>query len=98
MSSLEDLRASQDRDLRRVGIPMVVALRDEAEPSGEAGPPSSGAGSAHLADGRRIAAHLDELRADLAADQRDGDMGVVASLLTVAAYIDFGTAHHEDPR
>lgn len=81
MSALELLRRSQDRDLAGEGIPMALALLDEV--GDESAPGAGGAGSAGDA---ALVAHLDALRAELAPDQRDGDLGVIASLVTAAAF------------
>lgn len=72
------LRRAQDRDLAGEGIPMALALLDEtgAEPGQQA--PSEGDAA--------LVAHLDALRAELAAGQRDGDLGVIAALVTAAAF------------
>lgn len=80
MSALELLRRSQDRDLAGEGIPMALALLDETgDQSGDAPAAPSAADAA-------LVAHLDALRAELAPDQRDGDLGVIASLVTAAAF------------
>lgn len=82
MSALELLRRSQDRDLAGEGIPMALALLDEVHEVVET---PSGGSTASPADAALVA-HLDALRAALAPDQRDGDLGVIASLLTAAAF------------
>lgn len=77
---VRELRAAQDRDLRNVGIPMYLVLQDET-----GGPPP-----AAPAQPDPLAAQLDRLRATVAPTQRDEDLGVVVSLLTLAAHLDFG--------
>lgn len=84
MSSLDDLRASQDRDFGQEGIPMLLALFDETgglppvvtepEPVGD--------------DARQLTALLDRLRTDLAPTRRDDDLGVTTTLLAVAGWVD----------
>ncbi|MEP6852084.1 MAG: hypothetical protein ABJA87_05430 [bacterium] len=100
---LDDLRASQDRDLRRVGIPMILALCDETagQPGRGDGPVSSAdppPNAATVADGQQLVTRLDVLRTDLAPGQRDDDLGVLVSLLTVAAHLDFGKGNEEERR
>ncbi|MGQ7296238.1 hypothetical protein [Quadrisphaera sp. KR29] len=82
--ALELLRRSQDRDLPTEGIPMALALLDETGTGGTAGerPPAPAPSPADAA----LVAHLDALRAELAPTQRDGDLGVIASLVTAAAF------------
>lgn len=79
MSALDDLRSSQARDFGAEGIPMVLALVDETVAQGNADAEPSEATSG-------LVRRLDELRATLAPDQRDGDLGVTATLLALAAW------------
>jgi hypothetical protein len=74
------LRAAQDRDFGREGIPMVLALI-------RVGPGSTPAVSdpARLADGARIAAALELVRADLFPTQRDADLGCLITTLQAAS-------------
>lgn len=82
-TALELLRRSQDRDLAGEGIPMALALLDETgAPAAASAAPDRPASPADAA----LVAHLDALRAELAPDQRDGDLGVIASLVTAAAF------------
>ena len=84
---LQTLRESQDRALHMEGIPMLIALADER---GSATPPAVGGADdpRHAA----VVARMDHYRSALAPSQRDTDMGVIASVLTVAAYEDFDRA------
>jgi hypothetical protein len=81
----DDLRRAQDRDYAAEGIPMVLALVSEVDPI-----PDPTAGVAE--QGAALAAELDRYRDRLAPRQRDGDLGVTASVLQAVAYADF------DPR
>ena len=74
------VRRAQDRELDREGIPMVLALVDCA------GPPEP---AAERADGPGLAATMDAYHSALAPDQRDGDLGIVHTILTVVAHEDF---------
>lgn len=76
------LRESQDRRLEREGIPMVVALVSEVSPD----PTVSGAPEQ---DGVELSRRMDAMRDSLAPNQRDGDMGVLISVLQAVAYADF---------
>ena len=80
---LQALRGSQDRALHVEGIPMLIALADERD--------GSAVLAANAGDPRHAAvlARIEHYRAALAPSQRDSDMGVIASVLTVAAYEDF---------
>lgn len=78
------LRESQDRALEREGIPMYLALVREGD-----APPFPAAAAADRAFGADLAARLDDQRARVAATQRDGDMGVLITLLAATAYGDF---------
>jgi hypothetical protein len=82
---LQTLRESQDRALHMEGIPMLIGLADE-----RAGGETTTA-AADAVDPRHAAvlARIDHYRAALAPSQRETDMGVIASVLTVAAYEDF---------
>ncbi len=84
---LADLRRAQDRDLPTEGIPMALALVDETG-AGPAGPPVGAPPVAVGAADTALAARLDGLRAALAQGQRDGDLGVTASLLTAGAFLE----------
>ena len=82
---LQTLRESQDRALHMEGIPMLIGLADErgrTVPAADAGDPRHAA----------VLARIDHYRAALAPSQRENDMGVIASVLTVAAYEDFDRA------
>lgn len=84
---LQTLRESQDRALHMEGIPMLIALADERDP----GMPAV----VERTDDPRHAAvvtRMDHYRSALANSQRDTDMGVIASVLTVTAYEDFDRA------
>lgn len=82
-SDLAVLRECQDRRLEREGIPMFLALVDERPGRQLPLPPMR-----HV-DGETVALQLRDLRARLAGSQRDGDLGLVVSLLQTAAYVDF---------
>lgn len=75
---LAALRASQDRDVEREGIPMVLALVDmtggSAPRTGEPG------------EGPDLAGRLAATWKDLAAHQRDDDLGAVQSVLGAVAF------------
>ncbi len=80
---LQTLRESQDRALHMEGIPMLIGLADER---------GAGAVLAAATDEPRhaaVLARIDHYRAVLAPSQRETDMGVIGSVLTVAAYEDF---------
>lgn len=79
-TAVHELRAAQDRDLRNVGVPMYLVLQDETGAPPVAAP----------AHPDPLATELDGLRATLAPTQRDDDLGVAVSLLTLAAHLDFG--------
>ena len=66
---------------------MLIGLADERGDGGNARP-------AVVQDPRHAAvlARIDHYRATLAPSQRENDMGVIASVLTVAAYEDFDRA------
>lgn len=81
---LQTLRESQDRALHMEGIPMLIGLADERG-AGPAVDVAAGADARHAA----VLARIDHFRAALAPSQRETDMGVIASVLTVAAYEDF---------
>lgn len=80
---LQTLRESQDRALHMEGIPMLIGLADErgtsVVPAADADHPRHAA----------VLARIDHYRATLAPSQRETDMGVIASVLTVTAYEDF---------
>ncbi|TNM60677.1 hypothetical protein FHN55_18045 [Streptomyces sp. NP160] len=78
--ALQLLRRAQDRDLAGEGIPVALALLDETGAD-----PAAASAVASPADAALVA-QLDALRAELAPDQRDGDLGVIASLVTAAAF------------
>lgn len=81
---LETLRESQDRALHMEGIPMLIGLADERGGSFLAAADADD--PAHAA----VLSRIDHYRTALAPSQRENDMGVIASVLTVAAYEDFG--------
>ena len=78
------LRESQDRALEREGIPMYLALVREGD-----APPFPEVEAPAVEFGSGLAGRLDDHRAALAPSQRDGDMGVLITLLAAAAYADF---------
>ena len=80
---LQILRECQDRALHREGIPMFLALSDERNATVPA--PASRAHSA-------VVRRMEGLRQALAPTQREDDMGVVLSIITVAAYEDFDSS------
>lgn len=82
---LASLRESQDRALHMEGIPMLIGLADERGAAGSAVRAADAADPRHAA----VLARIDHYRAVLAPSQRENDMGVIASVLTVAAYEDF---------
>jgi hypothetical protein len=82
---LQTLRESQDRALHMEGIPMLIALADERGPGRNTVPAAEAVDPRHAA----VLARIEHYRAALAPSQRDADMGVIASVLTVAAYEDF---------
>lgn len=82
---LASLRESQDRALHMEGIPMLIGLADERRPVEPAGSATDVGDPRHAA----VLARIDHYRAVLAPSQRETDMGVIASVLTVAAYEDF---------
>lgn len=81
---MDVLRESQDRALEREGIPMYLALVREGH-----APPFPVAEAPAVEFGAALAGRLDDHRAALAPSQRDGDMGVLITLLAAAAYADF---------
>ena len=83
--ALQTLREAQDRALHMEGIPMLIALADQR--GGEKQAAGTDAGDPRHA---AILARIDQYRAALAPSQRENDLGVIASVLTVAAYEDFG--------
>ena len=82
---LQTLREAQDRALHMEGIPMLIALADQR--GGEKPAAGTDTGDPRHA---AILARIDQYRAALAPSQRENDLGVIASVLTVAAYEDFG--------
>lgn len=80
---LQTLRESQDRALHMEGIPMLIGLADERGASVIV--PADADDPRHAA----VLARIEHYRAVLAPSQRETDMGVIASVLTVAAYEDF---------
>jgi len=78
----DDLRRAQDRDYAAEGIPMVLALVSEVAPIPDPEPATVDRGAA-------LGSDLDRYRAALASRQRDGDLGVTASVLQAVAYADF---------
>lgn len=84
-SELASLRESQDRALHMEGIPMLIGLADERGAARSAVHPADVGDPRHAA----VLARIDHYRAVLAPSQRETDMGVIASVLTVAAYEDF---------
>jgi hypothetical protein len=88
---LRTLRDSQDRVLEREGIPMVLALVDERGRAPAAVSPQV------VAEGQRLAAELDRLRAALSPALRDDDNGGLISVLQAVAYADFGAPGHRLP-
>ncbi|MHA3704529.1 YcaO-like family protein [Jatrophihabitans sp. YIM 134969] len=83
VNSLDALRRSQDRDFGQEGIPMVLALVDE---TGEWETPDPG--GVPSPDDAALVATLDRLRADLLPTRRDDDLGVTATLLATAGWLD----------
>ena len=81
---LQTLRDSQDRALHMEGIPMLIALADERGGGKNSAPAGDATDTRHAA----VLARIDHYRAVLAPSQRESDMGVIASVLTVAAYED----------
>ncbi len=77
---LETFRECQDRALHMEGIPMFLALADERGPA----VPTAAGGAAGA-----VVQRMDHYRQALAGAQREDDMGVVVSIITVAAYEDF---------
>jgi hypothetical protein len=84
-AELASLRESQDRALHMEGIPMLIGLADERGGAGPTVPAGDAVDPRHAA----VLARIDHYRAVLAPSQRETDMGVIASVLTVAAYEDF---------
>ncbi|MET3804120.1 hypothetical protein ABIB25_001106 [Nakamurella sp. UYEF19] len=82
--ALDVLRESQDRALHREGIPMFVGLADERPGQDRPAP-----GQTDIDRGTAVVERMEHYRSALAAQQRDTDMGVVISVLTVTAYEDF---------
>ena len=81
------LRECQDRVLEREGIPMVLALVDEAA-GDRTQRPVPDASAMH--EGARLAALMDDLARELAPTGRDGDLGRVVMVLQALSYRDFG--------
>lgn len=81
---MDVLRQSQDRALEREGIPMYLALVREGD-----APPFPEVDPSAAEFGTGLAGRLDGHRTALAPTQRDGDMGVLITLLAAAAYADF---------
>ncbi len=81
---LQTLRECQDRALHREGIPIFVALVDERKDGNVPAPSQQDANA-----GKAVAARLSHYHRTLGPSRRDTDMGVVVSVLTVAAYEDF---------
>jgi hypothetical protein len=86
-AELQTLRESQDRALHMEGIPMLIALADERVAAS-----SSAAGTADDPRHAAVVARMDHYRSTLGPSQRDTDMGVIATVLTVTAYEDFDRA------
>ncbi|QNK79454.1 hypothetical protein [Nakamurella sp. PAMC28650] len=82
------LREAQDRALHREGIPMFAVLVDER---GSGGIPQVTAEATDRGAERTAAvlARVQQYRTALAPTRRDSDMGVLISVLAVAAYEDF---------
>ena len=90
--AMDVLRQSQDRALHREGIPMFVTLVDE-RPVGAIPQPGATTAAATTGGGTErtaaILARAEQYRAVLAPTRREGDMGVMISVLAVTAYEDF---------